>query len=408
MTNRGPALRRDLWRGWGPIWPSLVLALAVAAVQIAGSHMAGRWQPDRKPLDGVAMALLVAGPLLLIGRHRFPVAALWATSGTALLFMLLGYPYGPVMLCVFVALYAAIMAGHRLAAWLAMGALYGSHFLLRWLLDLHPAPGLTDALGVAFGLLAALVVCEALRVRRERLLEIARVREEEARRRASEERLNIARELHDVLAHHISLMNVQAGVALHLMEKKPEQAQIALTAIEAASREAMGELRSVLNILNRPDEPAPRAPAPSLSRLDALVAQAAATGIEVRSRIEGEPRALPAPVDAAAYRIVQEALTNVVRHARAAHTTVRIGYGARELMLEIEDDGQGAAAKATGGGNGIRGMRERVGALGGELMAAPLPGRGFRVRARLPDTPSSNALAPNTVAPGTHPKDRRA
>src|SRR5581483_860024 len=143
VTNRGPALRRDLWRGWGPIWPSLVLALAVAAVQIAGSHMAGRWQPDRKPLDGVAMALLVAGPLLLIGRHRFPVAALWATSGTALLFMLLGYPYGPVMLCVFVALYAAIMAGHRLAAWLAMGALYGSHFLLRWLLDLHPAPGLT-------------------------------------------------------------------------------------------------------------------------------------------------------------------------------------------------------------------------------------------------------------------------
>ncbi len=413
VTIRGSTLPRDLWRGWGPVWPSLALALAVAAVQIAGSHMAGQWQPGRKPLDGVAVALLVAGPLLLVARQRFPAAVVWMTAGLALLFMLLGYPYGPVMLCVIVALYAAVMAGHRLSAWLAMGTLYGSHFLLRWLLDLRPAPGLADALGVAFGLLAALVVCEALRVRRERLLEAARVREEEARRRATEERLSIARELHDVLAHHISLMNVQAGVALHLMEKKPEQAQIALTAIEAASREAMGELRSVLSILNRPDEPAPRAPAPSLSRLDALVAQAAAAGIDVETRLEGEPRPLPAPLDAAAYRIVQEALTNVVRHARAAHASVRIGYGPRELTLQVEDDGQGAAAKATGGGNGIRGMRERVSALGGELEAAPLPGRGFRVRARLPDTlsstaPASNTLAPNTLAPNTLAKDRGA
>ncbi len=394
MTIRRITLPRDPWRGWGPIWPSLALALAVAAVQIAGSHSAGQWQSGSKPLDGVGAALLLAGPLLLIGRHRFPAAVLWTTSGIALLFMLLGYPDGPVMLCVIVALYAAIMADHRLSAWLAMGTLYGSHFLLRWLLDLRPAPTLTDAIGVAFGLLAALAVCEALRVRRERLLEAARVREEKARRRASEERLSIARELHDVLAHHISLMNVQAGVALHLMEKKPEQAQIALTAIEAASREAMGELRSVLNILSRPDEPAPRAPAPSLGRLDALVAQAAAAGIDVKAQIEGEPRPLPAPLDAAAYRIVQEALTNVVRHARAAHASVRIGYGPRDLTLQVEDDGQGAAAKAAGGGNGIRGMRERVSALGGDLEAAPLPVRGFRVIARLPD-----ALAPGSSAP---------
>jgi len=231
-------------------------------------------------------------------------------------------------------------------------------------------------------------------VRRERLREAERIREEEARRRASEERLNIARELHDVLAHHISLMNVQAGVALHLMEKKPEQAQIALTAIEAASREAMGELRSVLNILNPRTEPAPRAPVPSLSRLDGLVGQAAAAGIDVQTRIDGEPRPLPAPLDAAAYRIVQEALTNVVRHARAAHATVRIGYSPCELTLQIEDDGQGGVAKATpSGGNGIRGMRERVNALGGDLEAAPLPGRGFRVCARLPDARSPDALS---------------
>lgn len=358
--------------------------LVLAVVQIVGTHLAGRWQPDRKPFDGVAAALLVVGPLVLVGRYRYPVAVLCIVAGVTLLYLLLGYPYGPVLLSVVVALYATILAGHRLAAWLTVAGLYGGHFLLRYLLDQRPASTWAQALGLAMSALVVLVGCEVLRARRERLLEAARVREEEARRRASEERLSIARELHDVLAHHISLMNVQACVALHLMEKKPEQAQIALTAIEAASREAMGELRSVLNILSRPDEPAPRAPAPSLRRLDGLVSQAAAAGLDVSSRIEGEPRPLPAPVDAAAYRIVQEALTNVVRHARATHATVTIGYGPRNLTLQIEDDGQGGAAKATAGGNGIRGMRERVSALGGELEAAPLPGHGFRVRARLP------------------------
>jgi signal transduction histidine kinase len=386
VTIRGLVLRRDAWRGWGLGWSPLALALVLAVVQIIGTHLAAHWQTDRKPFDAVAAALLVAGPLALIGKRRYPVAVLWAVSGIALLFMLLGYPYGPVLLSVIVALYAAVMTGHRLAAWLAAAGLYVGHFLLRFLLGQNPAATWTQALGVAAGLVLVLVVCEALRVRRERLLEAERTHREEARRRASEERLSIARELHDVLAHHISMINVQASVALHLMERKPEQARIALTAIEAASREAMGELRSVLTILNRPDEPPPLTPAPSLSQLDRLVGQAAAAGIDVRTRVEGAPRPLPAPVDAAAFRIVQESLTNVVRHAHAATATVQICYGPHDLSLRIEDDGEGGVAKPLhGGGNGIPGMRERVTALGGELEAGRLPGRGFRVHARLPE-----------------------
>jgi signal transduction histidine kinase len=170
------------------------------------------------------------------------------------------------------------------------------------------------------------------------------------------------------------------------MDRRPEQAHTALAAIEQASREAMGELRSVLSILGHPAEPAPRAPAPSLQRLDGLTAQAAAAGLDVRTEVDGVARPLPAPVEAAAFRIVQEALTNVVRHARARHATVRVRYGEREITVQVDDDGAGAAQTSTpAGGNGIPGMRERVRALGGELEARPLPGGGFRVRARLPE-----------------------
>ena len=310
-----------LWRG--PGWPPAAFAVAVAAFQVAGSHLAGRGQPDRDPVDAVAVALLAAGPLALLARRRYPVAVVWVVIGVTLAYMLLGYPYGPVLLSAALALYANISGGHRLAAWSAAGALYGGHFGLRALLDVEP-PSVSELLIVGAWMLLMLVGCEAARVRRERVLEAERTRAEEARRRASDERLGIARELHDVIAHHISLMNVQAGVALHLMDKRPEQARIALTAIEAASREAMGELRSVLSILSRPDEQAPLAPAPSLARVDGLASQAAAAGVEVKTEVTGIARALPAPVDAAAFRIVQEALTNVIRHAGSS-ATVQIG-----------------------------------------------------------------------------------
>jgi len=247
-------------------------------------------------------------------------------------------------------------------------------------------PNALAAVGIAAWLLVLGTVAEIARIRRERSLETARMHAEEARRRASEERLRIARELHDVLAHNISLINVQAGVALHLIDEQPEQARTALAAIKQASKEALGELRSVLSVLRQADEaPPPRSPAPSVERLDGLVSRASAAGLEVRTEISGTPKTLPAGVDLAAFRIVQEALTNVARHAGHATATIRVGYGEDDLTVQVDDNGNGTGQPSTsGGGNGIPGMRERASALGGELEAGPRPGGGFRVLARLP------------------------
>jgi signal transduction histidine kinase len=215
--------------------------------------------------------------------------------------------------------------------------------------------------------------------------EAARMREEEALRRASEERLRIARELHDALGHHLSLISVQSGVALHLNEALPEQARTSLTAIKQASKEALSELRSVLDILRQEGEAAPRFPASTLDRLDDLVAQASKAGLDVRAETEGAARPVPFGIEAAAFRIVQEALTNVTKHAGGATVTVLVAYGDRDLTAQVDDDGRGpTSGGATGSGSGIVGMHERVAALGGELEAGPRPEGGFRVRARLP------------------------
>jgi signal transduction histidine kinase len=187
-------------------------------------------------------------------------------------------------------------------------------------------------------------------------------------------------------------MNVQAGVALHLMDEQPEQARTALTAIKQASGEALQELRSVLDILRQGDgddeQAPPRTPTPGLGELDTLVERATAAGIDVRAAVEGTRHALPVSVDTTAYRIVQEALTNVARHAGAtAAATIRVDYGDDDIVVEVEDDGRGSTANGVarrGGGNGIPNMRERAEALGGQLDAGPRPGGGFRVRAWLP------------------------
>jgi signal transduction histidine kinase len=179
---------------------------------------------------------------------------------------------------------------------------------------------------------------------------------------------------------------MQSGVALHLNKELPEQARSSLAAIKQASKEALAELRSVLDILRQDGEPAARSPTWTLARLEDLVSQAAAAGLEVRTETDGEVRRLPFAVDVAAFRIVQEALTNVTRHAGPATATVRVSYGDRDLTVQVDDDGRGLSAhgSAPGSGNGIVGMRERVAALGGDLQAGPRAGGGFRVRARLP------------------------
>jgi signal transduction histidine kinase len=276
-----------------------------------------------------------------------------------------------------------VASGARRAAWGVALAGLAAYFALAALFDrVEPATPVSAAAHLGW-LLLVLAVSEIAMAGRQRRLEAERSQAEEARRQAGEERLRIARELHDVLAHNISLINVQAGVALHLMDEQPGQSRSALQAIKQASNDALGELRSVLDVLRLGDERPPRSPAPGLANLRSLVAGAGATGLEVRTRVEGTPRPVPAGVDLAAFRIVQEALTNVTRHAGPASATVLLGYGSDDLTVQVDDDGRGPAASG-GDGNGIRGMRERVVALGGELAAGPRPGGGFRVQARLP------------------------
>jgi signal transduction histidine kinase len=361
------------------------LAAGLAIVVTVGTYFASEHQPLRRPFDAGAVALiLVAGGALAL-RRRYPVAVLGVVFGATILYFGFGYASGPIWLTMVVAFVTAVVRGYRVAA--AIVAVIGYVYFLwvDYVVRDGNAPSFAALAGLAAWLLVLLGAGEIVRIRRERVIEEARIQEEETLRRASEERLRIARELHDALGHHLSLINVQSGVALHLNEGLSEQARSSLTAIRQASKEGLIELRSVLDILRADDEQAPRSPTSTLARLDDLVSQAAAAGLEVRAEIEGTVRPLPFGTDVAAFRIVQEGLTNVTRHAPGATATVLVSYGERDLIVQVDDDGRGDAGPAgVGTGKGIVGMRERVGALGGELEAGPKPGGGFRVLARLP------------------------
>ncbi len=365
--------------------PAFALPLGLGLFQVVGTHFAALDQPERAALDAVAYALLLAGPAALLLRRRYPVPVLLTTLAATVSYYTLDYPYGPVFFSLVVAFITAVTTGHRLAAWVAGLVGYLAVLGLGYLPGGAPPPTVAKAAGLAAWLLLVLTAAEAARFRGERVAQSRRTREEESRRRASEERLQIARELHDVLAHNISLINVQAGVALHLIDEQPEQARIALAAIKQSSKDVLREMRSVLGVLRGVDEAAPRSPIPSLANLDDLIANVNAAGLTVRTEVHGKPRALPAGVELAAFRILQEALTNVSRHAGAATATATVDYGEHMLSLRVDDDGDGvAAAPSAGTGSGIAGMRERVAALGGEFSAGPRPGGGFRVLARLP------------------------
>jgi signal transduction histidine kinase len=221
--------------------------------------------------------------------------------------------------------------------------------------------------------------------------ETTRSREEEGRRYAYEERLRVAREIHDVVGHGLAVINMQAGVALHVLGKRrdaergPDEVTAALEAIKSASKDALEDLRGTLAVFRQADGVAPRRPAPGLGQLDGLVADMTENGLPVDLTVSGERAGVPGGVDLAAYRIVQESLTNVLRHSGAARATVRVRYGPGEVALEVLDDGKGPdPGAAANGGHGIVGMRERAAAVGGTLDAGPRPEGGFRVHAILP------------------------
>jgi signal transduction histidine kinase len=362
--------------------PAIVFsALGIGLFQLVGSFGAARDHgTGRSGMDAVAVVLLLIGPLALAVRDRWPLGVLAVTIAAACAYIALGYVYGPIFVSVVVAIGYAVLTGHRRGAW-GMAALgYVAFMVAAWV---SAAPGDEPSLAVHFlvagWLIVVLVISELIRSRQAVFQQRARAEAEGRQRREGEQRLALAQELHDVLAHHISLINVQAGVALHLIDEQPERARPALTEIKAASREALRELRGALDVLRR-GEAAPRAPAPGLRDLDQLVATVAASGLDVRLDEEPSPDALPPAVELAVYRIIQEALTNVSRHAHARTATVRVGYD-HDVIVEIVDDGVGGPAPA---GNGITGMRERAAALGGDVEIGPGPAGGFRVLAHLP------------------------
>jgi signal transduction histidine kinase len=230
----------------------------------------------------------------------------------------------------------------------------------------------------------------ALRGRRLEAAELAtraarleREREEQARLAVAEERARIARELHDVIAHHVTVMTVQAGAVRRLLTPDQERERDTLLGVERTGREALNEMRRLLGMLRATDEPGALAPQPSLRHLDSLAEQLRDAGLPVEVRFEGTPVELPLGLDLSAYRIVQEALTNTLKHAGGARARVVVRYREREVELEIADDGQGTT-NGTGSGSGLVGMRERAALVGGEVEAGPAADGGYAVRARLP------------------------
>ncbi|HYH33260.1 MAG TPA: sensor histidine kinase, partial [Pseudonocardia sp.] len=282
------------------------------------------------------------------------------------------------------ALGTAVGRGHRRAGYALAAGVFAAVVvvhLLRYPDQGFPVAGVSAWLAWVAAFVAGVELWRARRDRREQ----ARATAAEAdRRRGSEERLRIARDLHDVLGHHVSLINVQAGVALYLMDDDPEQARSALTAIKQSSRDLLHEMRSTLGVLRGVDEEPPRQAVAGLARMDDLVDATRAAGLPVIVRVDGAPRELPPSVDTAAYRIIQEALTNARKHAGPARASVLLTYTEDGLDMQIDDDGAGPTGARDGtGGNGLPGMRERAAALGGTLTAGPRPGGGFRVHAHL-------------------------
>ncbi|MEU5684473.1 sensor histidine kinase [Streptomyces venezuelae] len=400
-------------RGWARTHPLAVdaaLATAVLVCMVVGSFAEpnGEHGPTwgtRTP-DAPSLVLMVLGALALVFRRRTPWCVLAATCAAAIVELLTGQPRAPVVMCAVIALFTVAARTDRSTTWriglVTMTGLTGVAMLsggpLPWYaqenLGIFAWTGMAAAAGDAVRSRRAFV--DAIRERAERA---ERTREEEARRRVAEERLRIARDLHDVVAHHIALVNVQAGVAAHVMDRRPDQAKEALAHVRDASRSALNELRATVGLLRQTGDPeAPTEPAPGLHRLDELVDTFRNAGLPVEVALGQVGLDLAAAVDLAAFRIIQEALTNVQKHAgqdaKAEVSVVRVGPNVEVTVIDDgPGPGKGDAPNTDGGGHGLLGMRERVTALGGSCSAGPRYGGGFRVHAILPVTTAKGGTA---------------
>ncbi|MET0467379.1 MAG: sensor histidine kinase [Aeromicrobium sp.] len=368
MSRRPPRLR-----------PWVLAVPPLLVLQVGGTFGAFANQVDARP-PVAAVGIAVAGPLLLLLFDRWPTAVFGAVVALTGGYVLAGYPYGPVFATLSIVTVLTVVRGRRPVVWAGLLALLVA-VQVRAIADGDWSWAWLS--GATAWLLVLVGASEIVRLRGERVSAARRADRDARRRAADEERLQIARELHDVVAHHISLITVQAGVALHVVDRRPEQAHTALVAIKDASKEALVELRSLVGILRDEDDHAPRRPTGTLASLDDLVERSGHAGLVVRRSVRGEVRPLPSSVELAALRIVQEAITNVVRHASATSADIVLEYAETSLTVTVEDDGTGLPEGAGTDGTGIVGMRERAAALGGSLVVGP-GDRGTRVRATLP------------------------
>ncbi len=324
--HRGPP-----WGRWGgpPVWvPAVPLAVLSAVVQVGGSL--GRARATGVDLGPWALALLFVGPAAIVLLARVPLAPLAVSIAASVAYAFTGAPLGPVV----------------------------------------AAP-------------VAALLLEGFRRRRERWAAVREARVQRQDQARTEERMTMARDLHDALGHSLTLINVQSGAALHTFDRDPENARRALATVREESHRALEEVRRVLDAVRDPTSAAGRAPAPGLADVPRLVA--ADPTFAWRTDTEGEPRPLPAAVDAAAYRVVQEAMTNVRRHSGARTASIRVGYGSTAVQVSVRDPGdQGAPTETPGSGVGLVGMRERVVAVGGTLDVGPVPSGGHAVTATFP------------------------
>ncbi|MFD7963862.1 sensor histidine kinase [Streptomyces zaomyceticus] len=407
-----------------------LVAGVVLVVVAVWTLVSARYATEPVARTVIGWALILVGCGALYFRRRRPVAVAVVTLLACVVYYPLSSQDGPLMIAFALALYTTAAEG-RFAASVALASVT---LLAVGFGEFRQRPGHrqiddTSLVMLAGWLISLVAVGRAQRTRiaylhevEQRALAAEREQEARARQSATEERLRIAREVHDVLGHSISLINVQSGAALHRLGKGPAPeaglvtATEALEAVKATSKDALRELRATLGVLRSADEPTPTAPSPSgLALLGDLVARARSAGLDVRTETSGTPVPLPPPVDLAAYRIVQEALTNVTRHSGARTVRVSLDWGTDAVRLVIADDG-GGAPEGRPPGSGIRGMAERARAFGGELTAENGEAGGFLVDARLPlreprtstPTPSTPSTAPTapTPPPPTTPSER--
>jgi signal transduction histidine kinase len=440
-TEQAARRRRALPGATWPARPSArdaAIAAIITVIEVAASYgeahptTPGAYftPPHHLPhTPDAALLLVAAAGLVLAWRRRYPRLVVCASTALVVAYTLPGYENGVALLipAVAVGTLAAMAPVRRSVPWavavtvVLMAATAANNPLGRFSGGFTLIPA-----NIAVALFAGIAIASRQAYVESARVQAARQAEAEAKRRIDAERLRIARELHDVVAHTMATITVQAAAASQLLRDRPDEAAASLQAIRAASKDGLRELRAILDVLRSAsvggeEATDPTQPTPGLARLDALVEGVGAAGLPVTVAITGQPRDLPAITDLSAFRIVQEALTNTIRHAGPATAAVTLDYGADELRVEVTDTGRGLtsaaaayAAYVTGSGiasssitgvagHGLRGMRERASAAGGTVDIGPLPGGGFRVAARLPlarppataaTTPPANSSAP--------------